>query len=166
MDIYQTVLNNTEFDCVRLDGRMSLNDRDKAVKAFCNDPSVRVFLVQINTGGTGINLQVANRIYITAPNWNPALEYQAIGRAHRTGQTKTVYVTKFCITSGDANIPFIEENILKLHQRKKAIIASILNDIRIANDNITNETFMADSAGSLSVREIRALFNIHQLNST
>ena len=165
MDIYQTVLNNTEFDCVRLDGRMSLNDRDKAVKSFCNDPSVRVFLVQINTGGTGINLQVANRIYITAPNWNPALEYQAIGRAHRTGQTKTVYVTKFCITSGDANIPFIEENILELHQRKKAIIASILNDVRIANDNITNETFMADSAGSLSVREIRALFNIHQLRA-
>jgi len=165
MDIYQAVLNDTEFDCVRLDGRMTLYDRDKAVKSFCNDPSIRVFLVQINTGGTGINLQAANRVYITSPNWNPALEYQAIGRAHRTGQTKTVYVTKFCITSGDAKIPFIEENILKLHQRKKEIIANILNDDRIANDKIANEPFMADSAGSLSGREIRALFNIHQLKA-
>lgn len=165
MDIYQDVLNESEFKCVRLDGRMSLGDRDKAVQAFCKDPSIRVFLVQINTGGAGINLQVANRIYITAPNWNPALEYQAIGRAHRTGQTKTVYVTKFCITSGDAKIPFIEENILKLHQRKKDIIANILNDTRISNDPITHEAFMADSAGSLSAKEIRALFNIHQLRS-
>jgi SNF2 family DNA or RNA helicase len=165
MDIYQNVLDETEFKCVRLDGRMSLGERDKAVKSFCHDASVRVFLVQINTGGTGINLQVANRIYITAPNWNPALEYQAIGRAHRTGQQKTVYVTKFCITSGDAQIPFIEENILKLHQRKKDIIANILNDARIANDKITSETFMADSAGSLSAKEIKALFNIHQLKS-
>jgi SNF2 family DNA or RNA helicase len=162
MDIYEQVLNESEFNCVRLDGNMSLTERDQAVRTFSTDPNVHVFLIQINTGGQGINLQAANRIYIMSPNWNPAMEHQAIGRAHRTGQTKTVFVTKFCITSGDAQMPFIEENILKLQDKKKDIIANILNDHRI-KEEIAQNHMLCDSAGSLSAREIRALFNIHQM---
>ena len=97
-----------------------------------------------------------------SPNWNPAMEYQAIGRAHRTGQLKTVYVTKFCITSGDNKMPFIEENILKLQEKKKDIIANILNDHRI-KETIEHNNILCESAGSLSAKEIRALFNIHQM---
>jgi SNF2 family DNA or RNA helicase len=164
MDIYEQVLQDSEFNCVRLDGNMSLTERDNAVQTFSTDPNVHVFLIQINTGGQGINLQAANRIYIMSPNWNPAMEHQAIGRAHRTGQTKTVYVTKFCITSGDSQMPFIEENILKLQEKKKDIIANILNDTRI-KEEISQNSMLCDSAGSLSAREIRALFNIHQMTS-
>lgn len=165
MDIYEQVLQDSEFGSVRLDGNMSLTERDQAVRTFSTDPNVHVFLIQINTGGQGINLQAANRIYIMSPNWNPAMEHQAIGRAHRTGQTKTVYVTKFCITSGDTQMPFIEENILKLQEKKKDIIANILNDTRIKED-IDKTDFLCDSAGSLSAKEIRALFNIHQIRQT
>ena len=164
MDIYENVLADSEFNCVRLDGNMSLTDRNQAVQSFSNDPNVHVFLIQINTGGQGINLQAANRIYIMSPNWNPAMEYQAIGRAHRTGQKKTVYVTKFCITSGDKQMPFIEENILKLQEKKKDIIANILNDHRI-KETIEHNNILCEGAGSLSAKEIRALFNIHQMRS-
>lgn len=159
MDIYETRLNVMGVHSVRLDGTMNVTERDNAVKTFTNDPNITVFIIQINTGGQGINLQIANRIYIMSPNWNPAIEHQAIGRSHRTGQTKTVYVTKFCINSGDTTLPFIEENILKLQERKKEIISNILNDQRIVHDGVTHEY---QQGGGITAAEIRALFNIHQ----
>lgn len=94
-----------------------------------------------------------------SPNWNPAIEYQAIGRAYRTGQTKTVYVTKFCITSGTQDTPFIEENIIELQDRKKKIIAQLLNDPRIVNDGLEINT---DMSVGLSALDIMKLFNLHK----
>lgn len=159
MDIYEKILNEHGYQCVRLDGNMSISERESVVRKFNNDPAVHVFIIQINTGGQGINLQTANRIYIMSPNWNPAIEYQAIGRAHRTGQNKNVYVTKFCITSGDQKLPFIEENILKLQDRKKQIVANILNDQRIVLDGVIHEKTSLGSG--LSAKDIRDMFNIH-----
>lgn len=162
MDIYETRLKSMGMHCVRLDGTMNLTERQNAVNTFTHDPNTTVFIIQINTGGQGINLQMANRIYIMSPNWNPAIEYQAIGRSHRTGQTKTVYVTKFCINSGDDALPFIEENILKLQERKKEIISNILNDTRIVNDGVVHDKLFCEKAGGITAAEIRALFNVHQ----
>ena len=162
MDIYESRLKELGIHSVRLDGTMKLTDREKAIHSFNNDPNTTVFIIQINTGGQGINLQIANRIYIMSPNWNPAVEYQAIGRSHRTGQKKTVYVTKFCINSGDDALPFIEENILKLQDKKKEIISNILNDTRIIHDGVQHNKIMCDQAGGITAAEIRALFNIHQ----
>ena len=159
MDIYEEMLNKHGYLCARLDGNMTIHERECMVNKFNKDPDVSVFIIQINTGGQGINLQVANRIYIMSPNWNPAIEYQAIGRAHRTGQTKDVYVTKFCITSGDHKLPFIEENIMKLQDKKKQIVANILNDQRIVYDGVVHEKTSLGSG--LSAKDIRALFNIH-----
>ena len=105
-------------------------------------------------GKHNINLQ-ANHVYIMSPNWNPAVEYQAIGRAFRTGQTKNVYVTKFCISSGNKTIPFVEENIIKLQERKKVIISDILNDDRIVNDGVVHKDLV------LNKEEILKLFNIY-----
>ena len=163
MDIYVDVLESEGYSCVRLDGNMSSMERDTAVTQFKTTSSIKVFVIQINTGGQGINLQAANRIYIMSPNWNPAIEYQAIGRAHRTGQEKTVYVTKFCITSGDEKMPFIEENIIKLQERKKQIIANILNDQRIVYDGVIHDKNTAALGSGLTAIDIRELFNVHQL---
>jgi SNF2 family DNA or RNA helicase len=160
MDIYMEVLSQEGYACVRLDGNMTINEREHAVNCFTNDSKVNIFVIQINTGGQGINLQAANRIYIMSPNWNPAIEYQAIGRAHRTGQTKAVYVTKFCIASGDDKLPFIEENIMRLQERKKNIIATILNDPRIVFDGVIHEK--TPLGNGLTANDIRNLFNIHQ----
>jgi len=159
MDIYETILVQNGYSCARLDGNMSIHERESMVQKFNHERDVTVFLIQINTGGQGINLQTANRIYIMSPNWNPAIEYQAIGRAHRTGQTKNVYVTKFCITNGDHKLPFIEENILKLQDRKKQIVANILDDQRIVFDGVLHEKTALGSG--LSAKDIRAMFNIH-----
>jgi SNF2 family DNA or RNA helicase len=159
MDIYEEMLNKYGYQCARLDGNMSIHERECMVQKFNKIPEITVFIIQINTGGQGINLQTANRIYIMSPNWNPAIEYQAIGRAHRTGQTKNVYVTKFCITSGDHKLPFIEENIIKLQERKKQIVANILNDQRIVLDGVLHEKTSFGSG--LSAKDIRNLFNIH-----
>jgi SNF2 family DNA or RNA helicase len=157
MDLVIRDLELNGSNCVRLDGTMTMEDRNHAVETFKKDPDVNVFVIQINTGGQGINLQIANRIYIMSPNWNPAVEHQAIGRSYRTGQTKKVYVTKFCISSGDKDIPFIEENIIKLQEKKKKIISQMLNDERIENDG----TKYLNNVPTITANEIRKLFNIY-----
>lgn len=160
MDIYEQVLSNEGYNVVRLDGSMNLDDRNVAIEKFKRLSNINIFLIQINTGGQGINLQVASRIYIMSPSWNPAIEYQAIGRAHRTGQQKKVHVKKFVITSNDPNLPFVEENMMKLQDVKKEIIADTFNDQRIMNDG-TNIHRNLD--GDVSVDDIRNLFNLTKL---
>lgn len=160
MDIYMDVLSQEGISCVRLDGNMTMYERENSVSRFTCDANVTVFIIQINTGGQGINLQAANRIFIMSPNWNPAIEYQAIGRAHRTGQSKPVFVTKFCIASGDEKLPFIEENIMRLQERKKTIIANILDDPRIVYDGVIHEK--TPLGNGLTAEDIRGLFNVHK----
>ena len=154
MNIIANELKKNGYNTVRIDGTMSIEERAHAVDTFRKDKNIHVFLIQINTGGQGINLQVANRIYIMAPNWNPALEHQAIGRSHRTGQTKDVHVTKFVTSSGDERIPFIEENIIKLQEHKQKIVAEILNE----PENPQN----IHKLSVLSTRDIYRLYNLLQ----
>ena len=161
IDIFSKALENIGYSSVRLDGTMSSQERQHAVEMFKSQSSIKTFIIQINTGGQGINLQCANHIIITSPNWNPAVEYQAIGRAHRTGQTKPVRVIKLCLSSGNSDIPLVEENILKLHERKKQIISNILGDMRIVNDGIIDKFGL--NASSLTADEIKYIFNIHKM---
>lgn len=155
IDIYKKYMETQGYLSVRLDGTMNTKERDRALYEFNTNPDCKLFFIQINTGGQGINLQQANYVYIMSPNWNPAVEYQAIGRAFRTGQKKTVYVTKFCISSGNKSIPFVEENIIKLQERKKIIISDILNDESIVNDGVVHKDLV------LNKEEILKLFNIY-----
>jgi len=159
MDFYATHLVASNMNYCRIDGTMTMSERQKNVDLFTEDDATRVFLIQINTGGQGINLQMANHVFIMAPNWNPAIEYQAIGRAHRTGQTKPVNVVRFCITSGDPANPFVEENIIELQERKKKIIASILRDERIQKDGVHHNL---DMSIGLTKKDIYKIFNIYR----
>tara|TARA_Y100000389_G_scaffold164614_1_gene168420 strand:- start:18687 stop:20162 length:1476 start_codon:yes stop_codon:yes gene_type:complete len=149
-------LQKNGFCCERLDGHMSMLERNEAVERFTNTPTTTIFVIQINTGGQGINLQCANHIYIMSPDWNPAVEHQAIGRAYRKGQTKPVYVTKFCISSGVPEKPSVEENIIKLQYAKKRIISNVLNDIRIQEDGVVHDKLSL----TLCKDNILKLFNI------
>lgn len=150
-------LQHNGFCCERLDGQLTMSERNEAVQRFTNTPTTTVFVIQINTGGQGINLQCANHIYIMSPDWNPAVEHQAIGRAYRKGQTRPVYVTKFCISSGVPDKPSVEENIIKLQYDKKRIISNVLNDIRIQEDGIVHDKMSLN----LCKENILKLFNIH-----
>jgi SNF2 family DNA or RNA helicase len=97
-------------------GRSSKEERDRQVNLFQKSgPQGSVFLIQIKAGGQGLNLQEATRVYITAPSWNPATELQAIGRSHRTGQTKKVVVRKL-IATGPHGAPTIEHSMMDLQK--------------------------------------------------
>lgn len=93
-------------------GEDSNIDKNEAEKAF-QKGDVPVLLMTIKAGGSGLNLTAAEYVLITDPWWNPAVERQAIGRAHRIGQQKPVIAIRY-ITKGT-----IEEKILRLQERKQ-----------------------------------------------
>ena len=66
----------------------------QAIEAFQRDPPTTVFLLSMRSGAVGINLTAANHIFLMEPAFNPALEDQAVGRAHRMGQTRPVTIKK------------------------------------------------------------------------
>jgi len=95
-------------------------NRHLMVDRFNNDESIPVFLMSLKAGGTGLNLTGADYVIHYDPWWNPAAEDQASDRAHRIGQKKTVFVYKL-ITKGT-----VEEKILKLQDRKRDLVDSII----------------------------------------
>jgi SNF2 family DNA or RNA helicase len=97
LDLVEIALKNNNIRFVRLDGSMNYQQREKSINAFREDPSIKVFLISMKAGGTGLNLTTASNVYLLDPWWNPATEEQAIDRVHRIGQTRPVTVTRFCI---------------------------------------------------------------------
>lgn len=95
-------------------------DREAAIQLF-EEGSVRVFLVSLKAGGTGLNLIAADTVILYDPWWNPAVEDQAIDRAYRIGQTKPVFVHKL-VASGT-----IEEKMELLKERKSALAQSLFD---------------------------------------
>ena len=101
-----------------LDG--ATQDRMKIVHMFNTDRKIPVFLISLKAGGVGLNLTGADMVIHFDPWWNPAVENQATDRAHRIGQKRTVYSVKL-ITKGT-----VEEKVLEMQRRKKAIIDATL----------------------------------------
>ncbi len=95
-------------------------DREKLIGSFQNDPSSRVFLISLKTGGVGLNLTSADYVFILDPWWNPAAEQQAVSRAHRIGQDKNVFIYRY-ISSGT-----LEEKITKLQERKSKLAGTFI----------------------------------------
>jgi hypothetical protein len=114
----------------RIDGNVTeKGEREARIKAFQKAPPGAVFLIQIRSGGVGLNLQDASRVYIMSPAWNPATELQAIGRADRTGQTRTVHVTRF-VYKTFPGVNSIEEFMMDLHDKKSEIAADVLGELK------------------------------------
>lgn len=105
-----------------LDGSTPSADREKAIRHFQEDEKVRVFLISLKAGGVGLNLTAADYVYIVDPWWNPAVEQQAIDRTHRIGQTKNIFAYRMiCIDT-------IEDKILQLQERKRALAKELITD--------------------------------------
>ncbi|MBY0405000.1 MAG: DEAD/DEAH box helicase, partial [Cyanobacteria bacterium] len=96
-------------------------DRETIVNRFNSDDSIPIFLISLKAGGTGLNLTGADYVIHYDPWWNPAAEDQATDRAHRIGQTKSVFVYRF-IAKGT-----VEEKIMKLKERKRDLVDSIIS---------------------------------------
>ena len=101
-----------------LDGRV--RDRQSRVDRFQNDAACPLFLISLKAGGHGLNLTAADYVYLLDPWWNPAVEAQAIDRAHRIGQTRRVIATRLVARNT------IEEKILQLQASKRALADAIL----------------------------------------
>lgn len=118
-----------------LDGSTKSRDRINMVNSFNEDPSIKVFIISLKAGGTGLNLVGADMVLHLDPWWNSSAELQATDRAHRIGQTKNVYVIKLICKDT------IEEKVLKLQEAKKELAYSIINSdassgIKITKDDI------------------------------
>ncbi len=102
-----------------LDGKTQ--KRQERVDKFQNDPSLSFFLISLKAGGVGLNLTAADYVIHLDPWWNPAVEMQATDRAHRIGQDKPVFVYKFIARDT------VEEKILELQERKKALVEQLIS---------------------------------------
>jgi SNF2 family DNA or RNA helicase len=115
-----------------LDGSTGPKERIKLVNEFNNDNKVKVFLISLKAGGTGLNLTSAKLVIHFDPWWNPAVENQATDRAHRIGQRNIVEVIKL-VAKGT-----IEEKIILLQEHKKQLIDSIITG-ELKDNNMLNK---------------------------
>lgn len=115
------------------DGSTSAPDREKAIQSFQNNEEVRVFLISLKAGGVGLNLTAADYVYIVDPWWNPAVEQQAIDRTHRIGQTKNIFAYRMICKDT------IEDKILQLQEKKRALAKDIISDDATFVKSLTRE---------------------------
>jgi superfamily II DNA or RNA helicase len=104
-----------------LDGRT--RKRREPIDRFQTDPSVSAFLISLKAGGTGLNLTAAEYVFLLDPWWNPAVEAQAVGRAHRMGQARPV--TVYRLIGEDT----VEDRVLELQARKRALVEAVLGGV-------------------------------------
>jgi superfamily II DNA or RNA helicase len=110
-----------------LDGQT--RDRKQRVEHFQSDPDCGVFLISLKAGGLGLNLTAADYVFLLDPWWNPAVEAQAIDRAHRLGQKRNVFAYRLIVRDT------VEEKIAQLQRRKRELADGILEaDANVLTD--------------------------------
>ncbi len=114
-----------------LDGRTV--KRQAKVERFQTDPECRLFLISVKAGGQGLNLIAADYVFILDPWWNPAVEAQAVDRAHRIGQDRHVFAYR--LIARDT----VEEKILQLQDRKRNLAEAIISSDNSVMRNLTAE---------------------------
>ncbi|MDO5017363.1 MAG: SNF2-related protein [Porphyromonas sp.] len=111
-------LESEEIRYVYLDG--ATTKREEVVTEFQENDEIRVFLISLKAGGTGLNLTAADYVFLVDPWWNPAVENQAIDRSYRIGQEK--HVNAYRMVCKDT----IEEKILQLQESKRSLSEEII----------------------------------------
>jgi hypothetical protein len=118
LSIVRNRLDKDKVQYQYLDGKT--RDRQAVVDKFQNDPKCKLFLISLKAGGLGLNLTAAEYVYLLDPWWNPAVEAQAIDRAHRIGQTRQVFAYR--LIAKDT----VEEKVLQLQQTKRDLADAII----------------------------------------
>ncbi len=131
LNLYAGLMKQEQIRYSMLTG--STLNRKAVVEEFNNDISKKVFLISIKAGGVGLNLTAADYVFILDPWWNPAVEMQALNRAHRIGQTRRVFVIRY-ISAGT-----IEEKIVSLQERKSRLADTFINSNNPLKDMDVNE---------------------------
>ncbi|TKY87052.1 hypothetical protein EX895_003729 [Sporisorium graminicola] len=141
LNLVEPHLARHHFKYVRYDGSMKPQDREAALERIRDDPSITVILISFKAGSTGLNLTSCSRVILMDLWWNPQIEEQAFDRAHRLGQTRDVTIYKLSIKDT------VEERILKLQEKKRALAKAALEGSKLVKGN------------RLDFKEIWFLFN-------
>ncbi len=118
LSILGTSLKSNGMEYEYLDGKTQ--DRQAPVERFQNDPAAQLFLISLKAGGLGLNLTAADYVFILDPWWNPAVEAQAVDRAHRIGQARQVFAYR--LIARDT----VEEKVLELQETKRHLADALL----------------------------------------
>jgi superfamily II DNA or RNA helicase len=124
-------LEKRHWDYEYLDGKT--RDRESRVGRFQAEPGCHLFLISLKAGGLGLNLTAADYVFLLDPWWNPAVEAQAIDRAHRIGQTRNVFAYR--LIARDT----VEEKVLELQKTKRALADAIITENNSLLRNIRPE---------------------------
>ena len=133
IDIVEWRLKDAGYNVVKLVGTMSLKQRSAVLHQFKTDPDIHIIIMSLKAGGEGLNLQEASHVFVLEPWWNPAVELQAIQRAHRIGQTKTVTAIRF-ITKDT-----IEERMSELQEKKQLVFEGTIDSSALALSQLTTD---------------------------
>lgn len=143
LDLAEVPIEGKGWGYRRYDGSMNAKMRGDAVDDFKDArKDVRIMLVSLKAGNAGLNLNVASRVIILDPFWNPYIEEQAIDRAHRIGQVRPVKVHRILVEGT------VEDRIIELQNKKRALIEAALDERE--HQNISR----------LGVQELAYLFGV------
>lgn len=122
LDLLQVPIGEKGWKCERYDGSINSKRRDEAIKRFQDKPDCNIMLISLKAGNAGLNLTAASRVIILDPFWNPFIEMQAVDRAYRIGQMKTVQVHRILVQET------VEDRIMELQRQKKSLVESALDE--------------------------------------
>jgi SNF2 family DNA or RNA helicase len=121
LDIIESRFNKNHWKYSRVDGSQNIKKRQEQVDLF-QDGKNRLFLISLKAAGVGLNLTAASYVFLMDPWWNPAVESQAIDRAHRIGQRNPLTVYRPIIKDS------VEEKVLDLQETKRQLFNELLPD--------------------------------------
>ncbi|RYP70415.1 hypothetical protein DL771_005456 [Monosporascus sp. 5C6A] len=119
LDMVQRDLDRAQIRYVRVDGTVDPARRQRALEQFQSADDISVILLTISCGGVGLDLTAASRVHLLEPQWNPAVEDQALARVHRMGQRKPVVTIRYIMRDS------IEESVATA-KGKKQLLAELL----------------------------------------
>jgi non-specific serine/threonine protein kinase len=122
LDQMEAVAKERGIDYLRMDGRTPVAKRKEIVQSFQSGKGPAFFFISLKTGGVGLNLTRANYVFHLDPWWNPAVENQASDRAHRIGQTRSVFVQRLIMKHS------IEARMLELKARKAELFKQLVEE--------------------------------------
>ncbi len=135
LELYKSWLINQNINYSWFTGEQSLQERENAVQKFKQE-DCPFFLLSLKAGGVGLNLTEASYVFLLDPWWNPAIENQAISRAHRIGQNQNVTAIRFI------TVNTIEEKIIQLQERKMKLADNIIEDSSYLN-TLSNDDLLS-----------------------
>lgn len=146
LDLIGSALESSKIPFKRFDGSLSLEQRADRVAWLSESgeggSGARVLLVSLKSGGTGLNLVAASRLYLMDMWWNPAVEEQAIQRVHRIGQKQEVHIYRFVVNDS------IDIDLVELHRAKERLLEDALRG-----------GAMSEAATKLTMDDLKRLFS-------